>query len=338
VEVITFGTVPEEARPIVEGVCEQLVGLPYILRTAALAEATEALAAQAPEVDLEESLGIQCADAYNRQQELDVIAGWSAELGASFPGLFETAVEDDRYPSVRCDAEGFSLTIANPFTFTVGMVISLGYASGETVSEVTLVPLQILAPGQTQSFEIGPSSEIALAECVVAVEAWVAEEGGGHSAGFDADLGLYQLPFPPPETDSDDAGRIMSELLRVEFAALAEPDPVLIAEIEDVRSHNFLPLVEEFAGRAEAEIRDVFEGVGILNACFLDRVGDLGVIAFLKGAGTQTISVPGEEEVVTEVPVSSSLGVFRRGADDGRWRWLMTAVPIGTEDPCGSVA
>jgi hypothetical protein len=127
----------------------------------------------------------------------------------------------------------------------------------------------------------------------------------------------------------------MQELIGAEFAMLADPNPAVIAEIEDIRSHNFVDLHASIGEQALAGGSEVFEGIDVDEACSLERGDAFAVVAFHQTAGTVTIRAGDAAEESVEVGDRWALGVFRRGGDDNRWRWLMTALPLGNDSPCG---
>jgi hypothetical protein len=331
--VITTTSLPDQAFPLVDTVCDQLLGLPFYLRTGALEEGRAGLSEVVEGADLDDALDLRCPEAISRHRELERLAGWSAELGAAYPGGLAEAVVDERFPELLCDAEGFTIQVANPFSFSVGMLITLAYSDGTSVSNASLGQATVFAPGESTIIGIEPAG-FENPTCLIGVESWVAEEGGGVSAGYDPSLGLFELSLPPPATDTDTMLTAMQELIGAEFAMLADPDPAVIAEIEDIRSHNFGELHSRMAEQALAGGSEVFEGIEVDEACSLERGASFAVVAFHQTAGTVTIRGGDAAEESVEVGARWALGVFRRGGDDNRWRWLMTALPLGEESPC----
>jgi hypothetical protein len=309
------------------------LGLPYYLRAGALEEGQVRLSEVVEGADLDEALDARCPEAISRHRELERLAAWSAELGAAYPTGLAEAVVDERFPELLCDADGFSIQVTNSFSFSVGMLISLAYSDGIEVTSASLGQATVFAPGESTLVGIEPSGFEA-PTCLIGVESWVAEEGSGVSAGYDHSLGLFEPVLPAPATGTDNMLTAMQELIGAEFDMLADPDPAQVAEIEDIRSHNFVDLHARLAEQVLAGASEVYEGIEVDEACSLERTDGLAVVAFHQTAGTVTVSGGEAAEESVEVGARWALGVFRRGGDDNRWRWLMTALSLGGESPC----
>ena len=304
-----------------EQACRDLAENRYADRVAALTQARSEAG-----FDVDTVISTQCPDAYDRFETHDELAFNAA------------SVNENTSVSAQCGAPDVTVTVFNNNLFSIdaGVLVQVGSAERGATGGTVVLALEIAA-GDAREMTVDPAqvgTDAGADACAASVTAW--EAATGPTATI---FGSEQPIEDPggrdlPQTRGDDPASIVAELIDFEVALFASPSGALIEEFEDVRSPNFLRLIAEFDERAEIGTTVAFTGSEISEVEIIDRPRDdlmlvgwtsaPGSITFLDAAGTPT----GSAEFGTRI----RRGIFLRSPEDGRWRWVHSAITVLQDD------